>query len=250
MKIVLSIFLILQSFAATAQEKIDPAKLLHEAELKRMPWAQMSLYAMLSDSSGKEPKVTTYHVFLDVDKALVICNGPATQKGNLLLLQKQELWYYMKATSRPMKITPLQKLSGAVSFVDITRLNWSEDFLVDSFETIKSYSGKSDAWLIHLKPLSDDVSYRKINLWIDAKSRRPLRADIYLTSGKLYKTVLFTKYETMMGKEVNTQMEFIDHFNNDRHSVITFSGLKQEKNIPQDYFIRDKMPDISKAMLN
>lgn len=145
-----------------------------------------------------------------------------------------------------MKITPLQKLSGAVSFVDITRLNWSEDFTVDSFEAVKA--GSDDEYLLHLKAVSPQVSYRKIDVWIDKRTGQPLKEDIFLTSGKLYKTVLFTKYENVRGKEMNVQMEFIDHFNHDRKSILSFSDVKQEKNLPADYFIKEKLPDISKAM--
>ncbi len=236
------------SLAAVAQEKINPQELLRQAGLKRMPWAEMSLQATLADSSGKVPAINKYRVFLNVDKALVVCIQPATQKGNLLLLQKEDLWYYVKSTSRPMKITPLQRLSGAVSFVDVTRLNWSEDFTVDSYEVLKV--GNHDEYLLHLVAMSPQVSYRKIDLWIDERIKTPMKEDIYLTSGKLYKTVLFSKYENVRGKEMNVQMEFIDHFNHERKSVLSFSDVKQEKNLPGYYFDKEKLPSVSKAMIN
>jgi outer membrane lipoprotein-sorting protein len=246
MKYLLLFVFIVISMAATAQDKINPGELLRQAELKRMPWNEMSLQATLADSSGNVPTIKKYHVYLQVDKALVVCTDPPIQKGNLLLLQKEDLWYYMKSTSRPMKITPLQRLSGAVSFVDVTRLNWSEDFTVDAIKTLRV--GNRDEYILHLKAVSPKVSYRKIDLWMDKRTKQPLKEDIYLTSGKLYKTVLFTKYENVRGKDMNIQMEFIDHFNHDRKSMLSFSDVKQEKNLPADYFDKEKLPLISKTI--
>jgi outer membrane lipoprotein-sorting protein len=233
-----------------AQQKINISAILRQAELKRMPWEQMSLYATLNDSNSGGNLSTSYRVFFNGDKALVACTEPSVQKGNLLLLQNHEMWFYIKSTAQPMRITPLQRLSGSVTFVDIARLNWTVDYAIDSFENVKFVSTKKgEAYLLHLRAISPDISYGKINLWVDKDDKRPVRADIYLSSEKLYKTILFTKYQTIAGKEINTQIEFIDYFNKGRKSMITFSRAQQEKNLPEYYFIKEKMPEISKAMI-
>src|SRR5450432_1035743 len=129
-------------YIVQAQIKINAAEILRQAELKRMPWTQMSLYATLTDSGSEVNSITAYHVFFNDNKALVACTEPSAQKGNLLLLQNHEMWFYIKSTAQPMKITPLQRLSGSVSFVDIARLNWAADYSVDSFETVKINNDK------------------------------------------------------------------------------------------------------------
>jgi outer membrane lipoprotein-sorting protein len=244
------VLFIVTPFILHAQPKINAAKILRQAELKRVPWAQMLLYATLSDGDGAANSNTSYHVFFNGNKALVACTAPLAQKGNLLLLTDLEMWFYIKSTAQPMKITPLQRLSGSVSFVDIARLNWTTDYSVDSFETVKLDDKKEEAYLLHLHAVSQKISYRKINLWVDKKNKRPLKADIYLSSEKIYKTILFTKYQTIAGKEINTQIEFTDHFNKDRKSVINFSKVQQEKNLPEDYFIKEKLPAVSKEMIS
>lgn len=242
------ILFFISPYALQAQAKINPMEILRQAESKRIPWAQMSLYATLTDSGSSNPFVTSYHVFFNGNKALVECTEPLAQKGNLLLLQNHEMWFYIKSTAQPMKITPLQKLSGAVSFVDIARLNWVTDYSVDSFEMVKFDDKKQEAFLLHLRAVSQEISYGKINLWVDKNNRKPIKADIYLSSEKLYKTLLFTKYQIIAGKEINTQIEFTDHFNKDRKSVINFSKAQQEKNLPENYFIKEKLPEVSKTM--
>ncbi len=236
-------------FAMQAQQKINAAAILHEAELKRMPWGQMSVYATLIDTSNATSPITSYRVFFSGHSALVACREPSAQKGNLLLLQNHEMWFYIKSTAQPMKITPLQRLSGSVSFVDIARLNWTVDYIIDSLENVKIGSDKKqEAYLLHLHALSLDISYRKINLWVDKINKRPIKADIYLSSERLYKTILFTKYQAIAGKEINTQIEFIDFFNKGRKSVITFSRIQLEKNLPENYFVKEKLPEVSKTL--
>jgi Outer membrane lipoprotein-sorting protein len=235
-------------FTLHAQQKINAAQILRQAESKRMPWVQMSLYATLTDNSGGSNLTTSYHVFFDADKALIVCREPLTQKGNLLLLQNHEMWFYVKATAQPMKITPLQRLSGSVSFVDMARLRWTTDYSIDSFEIVH-YGDKTDeVFLLHLHAVSQEISYRKIDLWVDKNGKRPIKADIYLSSEKIYKTIQFTKYQTIAGKEINTQISFTDHFNKDRKSVIDFSRPQQENNLPESYFIKEKLREISKTM--
>lgn len=236
-------------YALSAQSKVNAVEILRQAELKRMPWAEMSLYATLIDSGAAGSSSTSYRVFFNGDKALVSCTGPLTQKGNLLLLKDHEMWLYIRSTAKAMRITPLQRLSGSVSFVDMARLNWTADYSIDSFEVVKlTGDNKVNAYLLHLHAISPDISYRKIDLWVDRNDKRPVRADIYLSLDKLYKTVLFTKYQTIAGKEINTQIEFTDYFNKGRKSVINFSRVQWERALPENYFIKEWLPAVSKEM--
>jgi outer membrane lipoprotein-sorting protein len=236
-------------YISHAQTKINATDILRQAELNRIPWAEMSLYATLTDSVITGNATTSYRVFFNGNKALVECTEPLSQKGNLLLLQNDELWFYIKSTAHAMKITPIQRLSGSVSFVDIARLNWATDYSIDSFEIVKRDDDKKqEAYLLHLRAVSQEISYRKINLWVDKNNKKPIKADIYLSSEKIYKTLLFTKYQTIAGKEINTQIEFTDHFNKGRKSVINFSNAQQEKSLPENYFNKEKLPEVSKKM--
>ncbi len=244
-EILIKLFFVFLSASLFAQTKIKSEEILHQAELKRLPWNKMSVYATLIDSSNGGNVKTTYHVFFEKNKTLVDCIEPIAQKGNLLLLQNHEMWFYINSTSQPMKMTPLQRLSGSVSFLDIARLNWSDDYKIDSIETTKQ-----ETYLIHLTSNSPKISYKRINLWIDKKTKKAIREDIYLSSEKLYKTIVFTKYQIVSGKEMNSEIEFIDHFNKDRKSVIIFSKAEQQNNLPSNYFIKEKLPEVSKTINN
>jgi hypothetical protein len=243
------LFLFIFSCPVYAQTKINTSEILREAELKRMPWAEMSVYTILSDSGINGASNSAYHIFFSGRKALIVCTASAAVKGNLLLLQNHDLWLYFKMTRQPVKITPLQRLSGSVSFVDLARLDWTTDYRVDSSAVVSLDNPvKQDAFLLHLVSVSPEVPYKKIDLWINKNSKRPIRADVFLVSGKIYKSIRFIKYETIGGKEINTQMEFTDYFNKGRISVITFSKPKMEKDLPNRYFIKESLPDLSREM--
>lgn len=249
MKRVAGFFLLFAThISLCAQEKINAAEMLRQAGLKRMPWAQMSFDASLADSGNGGESITAYRVFINHDNTLVACTAPAVQKGNLVLLLNHEMWFYFKSTAQPAKITPLQRLSGAVSLVDITRLNWAADYIIDSVASTNDEKEKVTC-LLYLHAASQDISYRRIHLWVTKKSNRPFKADIYLDSEKLYKTLLFTKYQVIDGKEINSQIQLIDHFNKDRKSVINFLHPRPETHLPEDYFMKEKLPAVSKAII-
>jgi outer membrane lipoprotein-sorting protein len=231
---------LLLSFGLLAQQASKTAAILQQAVLKRTPWKQMSCQATLRDQASGNSS-SAYRIFYSDDRVLIACTQPASQRGNLLLLQERDLWLYLKSTSKPVRITPLERLSGAVSFVDMARLNWVTDFVTDSVHTV-SLAGSQPAFLYYLHAARPDVPYRQIRLWIGQKTGRPVQADIYLSSEKVYKTLLFTKYASLAGRDVNTELECIDHFNHDKTSLIDFSGIRPEKKIPEPYFHYEQLP--------
>lgn len=241
------ILLIIVPVVLHAQAKINIGEILQKAELKRLPWMQMSMSATIANNTD-EKNPPTYHLFFDNNKVLVASMEPVSQKGNLLLMQNHEMWLYLKSTVQPTKITPIQRLAGSVSFIDIAGLKWSTDSEVDSVKIINEK--KREIYMLQLHAKSNEISYRKINLWIDKKTNQPIKEDIYLSSDKLYKTILFTKYEMVSGKEMNTQIEFTDHFNKERKTIINFSKEKQEKILPANYFIKEKLAEVSKEIIS
>jgi outer membrane lipoprotein-sorting protein len=242
-------FIFFASCIVQAQGKIDSVEILHQAEMKRMPWSQMSLTAQLTDSNTILP-AAIYHVFLSGDNALVIFNKPETTKGNLLLMKKNDLWIFIKGTKQATKITALQRMSGAVSYVDLARLNWSLDYKIRSYEKVKILNTQNEMILLHLEALTKENAYQKINLWINKQNKRPAKAEIFLGSGRLFKTIQFTKYEKTEDKEINTQIVLTDHLAGNKNSVIDISGIRKEKMIPAYYFIKDSLQGISKQIMH
>jgi len=99
----------------------EPEDVLRQADLKRGPWEKFTLNAQIF----AEGKQDSYRVFFKNDtKTLVYFRTPAPAKGNLLLMLADQLWFYVKDTRTPIRITPLQRMAGSVSYGDVARLFW------------------------------------------------------------------------------------------------------------------------------
>ncbi|MCW3465002.1 outer membrane lipoprotein-sorting protein [Chitinophaga nivalis] len=224
-----------------AQSIEEGAALLREAELKRQPWPVMTSVIQLDDNGPAGHSTHLYHVFYNADKVLLAYMSPA-ESGNLLLMVKDGLWFYTKDTRMPTRITPMQKMSGSVSYGDLTNLSW-KDYVVTAMENT-TYENTA-AHLLHLAAKNKSATYQKVDLWINKANKRPITAVSYLLSGKKYKTIRYTKYNISEGKDVNTQILFTDHFNKDRESTVDFVKIKSEQQLPNRYFIKTALPEIS-----
>lgn len=240
--LVLLLFSWISFLSAQKKTEKEPVEILKKAELQRVPWNSMSLSAYINNK-GIEHQ---YKVFYDNRKTLIAYMKPNIEKGNLLLMKNDDLWFYVKRTKRPIRITPIQRLSGATSYGDLARLDWSVDYSIEKMievsETIEGI--ETDIYIFSLKAKTKSATYQKINLKIDKSNYRPLYSEVYLTSGKLYKTLVFTKYEKIKGKFLNTQIKFIDNFSKGKESIVDFKNIKEEKKIPARYFLKTSLQDI------
>jgi len=227
-------------------EQESGESILRKAEEKRAPWNQMELVATLHTQKNNSNAVERYHIFFkDASKTLVRFMEPKFEKGNLLLMVKDDLWVFVKNTSKPIRITPIQRLSGSVSYGDITRLGWTQDYDIEKF-TIED-SKKEIGYKFLLKAKSKGATYQTMTLYIDA-TYRPTIAEVFLLSGKRYKTLKFSEYSEVLEKEINTEIVFIDHLNNEKVSTLNFTKIIPKNNLPERYFIKTALPDLSNEL--
>jgi len=57
-------------------------------------------------------------------KSLVLYRKPADQVGRALLLDGDNMWIFIPGTSRALRISPQQRLVGAVSNADVARISF------------------------------------------------------------------------------------------------------------------------------
>ena len=119
------------------------------------------------------------------DKSVVEFTAPQTEKGKYLLMLRDAMWIYMPSASRPIRISPMQRLMGQASNGDVARTS----FVVDYNPTAIDEDG--DAWVLDLAAKDPTVAYNRVRLWVDKKSNEPRRADFYVVSGKLIKRATY-----------------------------------------------------------
>ncbi|WP_444944638.1 outer membrane lipoprotein-sorting protein [Microbulbifer sp. ZKSA006] len=130
-----------------------------------------------------------YHVYTRPErKSLVVFKG-AGQEGQKMLMLQDNYWLLMPRSRRPIRITPMQRLLGGASIGDVATLTWSQDYR-GQFVASEFLQDKL-AHKLQLQAKTKGASYQKITLWLDAESHFPVRAELYLKSGKLAKVAHF-----------------------------------------------------------
>lgn len=248
------VFCFCNSFAAVPATNLQPdldipsaSEILKRADEFRSPWPDFTMQATLTFKNRNfEEEKDLFRVFVKNHvKSLVAYVEPQKQRGNMLLMVDDNLWYYVNKTQRPMRITPIQRLSGGASYGDITKLDWSRDYaaVLDGTITVEVKERSFETWLLKLTAKSKSATYHNVDLYIEKETGYPRKAVVYLQSGKKMKTMYFTGYAVNAGKMMNTRIDFIDHLERDKETALIFSKVSVKKS-PDSYFLNTSLPTI------
>src|SRR3954453_4578736 len=214
MKRLIAIALFLAALPLTADDKA--AAVLARADVFRNPIESFSIDVELTSfAAGGKTDTSRVRVFgRGSDRSVVEFTFPQTEKGKYLLMLRDAMWMYLPTASRPIRISPMQRLMGQASNGDVARTS----FVVDYNATAVAEDG--DAFVIDLVAKDPSVAYSRVRLWIDRQSYEPRRADFYVVSGKLIKRATYKAYGTMAGRRVVTEIEIDDLLRPGNRTVI------------------------------
>ena len=170
-----------------------------------------------------------------MDKTLVKFLN-ADVKGQYLLMVDDDMWIYMPNTRKPIRITALQRLMGNASNGDVARTRYAQDYSA-TFGREERFDGVP-CYVLELSAKRDGATYKKIDYWITKDTYRPKRAEMYLISGKHYKTIHFDTYEEIQGRMLATQVTITDRLREGRTTIMKYAGYAP-KEIPEKYFNKD-----------
>ncbi len=193
--------------------------------------------------NGKLDRTKTYTVYSKPNRRSLILFTSNSEVGQKALILDDKFWLFMPRSRRPIRITPMQKLLGEASTGDIANLSWSEDYQGEIINAEDMTDGKATVQL-NLDSQQKGTTYKRIELWVSAEDYRPIKANLYLTSGKLAKQVSYG-YGFIRGKEVVETMTFSDSIKPGRKTVMTNLDI-EEKSLPGKvynpaYLIKNKL---------
>ncbi len=107
----------------------DAEALLKRSDAYRNGWPSYVLKVKITHyESGKADEDKLYEVSQKgTEKTYVEFLSPR-EKGQHLLMLGDDMWVYLPDTSRPVRITPLERLSGDASNGDVARTNYAVDY--------------------------------------------------------------------------------------------------------------------------
>jgi hypothetical protein len=219
-------------------EAPTPQKILERADQYRAGWDSFVMAIRITNFKGdRQEGESQYEVYQRRTKSFVKFLNPR-EKGRSLLMLEDDLWIYMPSTSRPIRITPMQRLTGNVSNGDVARTDYAGDY--DATLLREEQVEGRDCYVLELKARRRGATYPKIHYWVAKSDFSPCKADFFLTSGKNHKTVHYDSFALFQGRRLLTRMTFYDNIRKDEKSIMEYLRYTP-RNIPEKYFNKDSM---------
>ncbi len=230
-KAVPTLLLLLASFPAHADAEV--AALLKKADAFRLPAQAVRVEITVElYRDGALDKERLYTVYMKPGRrSLVLMKSPA-EAGQKVLMLAEQFWLLMPDTQRPLRITASQKLLGEAAAGDVASMTWSEDYT-------GTLAGEHDCdgrrcLRLDLEASRPGVTYSRVELYLDKAGKQPLKADLYVSSGKRAKEA---RYEmgSSDGQARVTAMTLHDDIQPNRRTVVRYRSI-QAKEAPDEFF--------------
>ncbi len=245
-------FALLTAAQVAASATPDAHALLAASDAIRNPAEPFAISVALTDyrdGPNAEPG-TQLTVYSKIDRAagqyrsLIRYEAPARDIGKLMLKNGNDLWFYDASTKASVRISPQQRLLGQASNGDVLTVNLANDYTasVGAEEDVKDGSQQMrHSVRLDLKATAADVTYDRIEMWVDATTHAPIKARFYSESNSLLKTAYYRRYEQQLGAERPTEVVIIDGLNSKWVTVMRYTNYRARA-IPDAWFQRDYLP--------
>lgn len=169
---------------------------------------------------------------------------PPRDRGKLMLKNGNVLWFYDPASKASVRISPQQRLLGQASNGDVMAVNLAKDYkaTLAATETIPDGDRQPrDCWRLDLAAAAEDVTYHRVEYWIEKGTYRPVKGRFYSESGRLLKTAYYRKYETQLGRERPMETIIIDGVDTTLVTRMQISDYRFRE-LPDSAYQRDALP--------
>ncbi|MDR1646509.1 MAG: outer membrane lipoprotein-sorting protein [Zoogloeaceae bacterium] len=218
---------------AQAADAVSP--LLREADAFRRPDGAVKVEIDVEQyRQGKLDKARRYTVYVKPGRRSLVLMKSPSEVGQKVLMLGEQFWLLMPESQRPLRITANQKLLGEASTGDIADMTWSEDYqgqIVGEVDCpqpgIEMPQLSKPALLrrclhLDLSAARPGVTYARLDLYLEKASRQPVKADLFVASGKRAKEAW---YVLEPGERQITRMVLLDGIQTSRHTVVYYRSV-------------------------
>ncbi|MBU1237573.1 MAG: outer membrane lipoprotein-sorting protein [Gammaproteobacteria bacterium] len=223
------------------------AALLKAADAFRLPAESVRVETHVelykNDALDKERLYTVY--VKPGRRSLVLMKSPS-EAGQKVLMLADQFWLLMPQSQRPIRITASQKLLGEASTGDIATMTWSDDYNGVVKDEVDCPSPPADladvptpatthrCLHLDLAQARNGVTYARVELYLDAASKAPIKADLYVGSGKRAKEAWYVA-RPVNGQPRIMTMVLLDDIRPNRRTVIHYRSIVA-KVAPDEFF--------------
>ena len=239
---IISIFHILSSYAQDAREIVKKA----DDHAKGNSSVAVMSIQIVRPSWSREMGMKTWTKGNDL--ALILVTSPAKDKGIVYLKRKKEVWNWVPAIERNIKLPP-SMMSQSWMGTDFTN-----DDLVKEASVVEDYEqtivkdtviDERSCYMIHMLPKpQSSVVWGKVLLWIDKKDYIMLLAEYFDEDGKLVNTMHGLDIKMLGGKLLPSRMEMVPAEKKGNKTVLIYNFLEFDKPIDDNMFTTQHMPRV------
>jgi hypothetical protein len=244
-KLLLAAALLAGAVPAFAADNV--AALLKAADAFRLPdeSARVETHVELyrNDALDKERLYTVY--VKPGRRSLVLMKSPS-EIGQKVLMLADQFWLLMPESQRPLRITASQKLLGEASTGDIASMTWSEDYdgtVKGELDCPQPATALPELAAPHkprrclhldLAQARAGVTYARVELYLDKATRVPVKADLYVGSGKRAKEAWYVA-KPVDGQQRIMAILLLDDIQPNRRTIIRYRSI-MPKQAPDEFF--------------
>lgn len=180
-----------------------------------------------------------------VDYSAVLITSPAKDKGTVFLKRDNEVWNWVPAIERTIKLPP-SMMSQSWMGTDFTNDDLVREFSVvndytHAFEGEETIQGRT-CWVIVMTPKPDAaVVWGKVKVWVDQKDYLQLKVENYDEDGYLVNSMTGSDIRTMGGRTMATRMEMVPADEPGNKTIMIYKDITFNIPIEDEFFSTNNM---------
>jgi len=207
----------------------DAKEILQQADMARgggLPGLTWNVELNSTDEEGEQKRSMT--VKADASNSLVEFLAPEKVKGQQMVMQGRNMWFVRPGLSKPVPMSPRQRLIGMASNGDVASTNYSGDYNAKLLK--EEAANDEDCYLLELNAANKGVTYDRILYWVSKKRGVGVKAEFYTLSGKLFKFAEFEYGNDIRheGKKIPfvSKMTIHDAIDKSKVTTLAYSAIK------------------------
>ncbi len=221
-----------------AQQPADSVAqaLLQRLDDARFPGAYEMSMKMETNRPGRDVLDYTYDIVgVGEDKSLMTVTDPPRERDKQVLLNGDNLWFFVPDVSRPVKLTRKASFMGSVfSNEDVMNSTLADDYVARVMDR-QVINGRVH-FHVELTAKSRSVAYAKMEAGLDSVSAIPDTITFYGLTGKALKQEVVNKTARFAGRERPAVMTMYDFLEEGAYTRVEILSLNERDAIPESTF--------------
>jgi outer membrane lipoprotein-sorting protein len=209
-------FFLLLAASSFGEDKNSAEQVLAQLDRIRLPARSFVAELSITDfRQGKKEREGTFRLYSrrtpNGFDSLAVCLTPAGDRNKLLLSKGERLWFYDPRSARAVPVSPSQFRSH--SFV----LDLFGSALSSSYSAeLEGEGSTTDLARREITAMSLKLTLRGrgktgvVRYWLDKENSRPLKAEMFTSSGKLLRTVYYSEFRNVLGEQRPTRLVVVN----------------------------------------